>query len=159
MVKNSIFFEITNPFSQIGKLAKLENNNLRTFENKKKHFSFPSSLRIKKTNFILPEISSWSKLKIIKEKDIGGIVVGLPLNMNGTKGPRCQSVETFFRNFLIFHDIPLLFQDERMSSQAIEKIFISQDVSRKRRSSNIDKHAASWILQSALDFLKKRCTN
>ena len=95
-------------------------------------------------------------LKIIKEKDIGGIVVGLPLNMNGTKGPRCQSVETFFRNFLIFHDIPLLFQDERMSSQAIEKIFISQDVSRKKRSSNIDKHAACWILQSALDFLKKR---
>ena len=95
-------------------------------------------------------------LKIIKEKDVGGIVVGLPLNMNGTKGPRCQSVETFFRNFLIFHDIPLLFQDERMSSQAIEKIFISQDLSRKKRSSNIDKHAACWILQSALDFLKKR---
>ena len=63
---------------------------------------------------------------------------------------------TFFRNFLIFHDIPLLFQDERMSSQAIEKIFISQDISRKKRSSNIDKHAACWILQSALDFLKKR---
>ena len=78
------------------------------------------------------------------------------LNMNGTKGPRCQSVETFFRNFLIFHDIPLLFQDERMSSQAIEKIFISQDISRKKRSSSIDKHAACWILQSALDFLKKR---
>ena len=57
---------------------------------------------------------------------------------------------------LIFHDIPLLFQDERMSSQAIEKIFISQDISRKKRSSNIDKHAACWILQSALDFLKKR---
>ena len=67
--KNSIFFEITNPFSQIGKLAKFENNNLRIFENKKKHFSFPSSLRIKKTNFILPEISSWSKLKIFKEKN------------------------------------------------------------------------------------------
>ena len=95
-------------------------------------------------------------LKIIKEKDVGGIIVGLPLNMNGTKGPRCQSVETFFRNFLIFHDMPLLFQDERMSSQAIEKIFISQDISRKKRSSNIDKHAACWILQSALDFLKKR---
>ena len=77
-------------------------------------------------------------LKIIKEKDVGGIVVGLPLNMNGTKGPRSQSVETFFRNFLIFHDIPLLFQDERMSSQAIEKIFISQEISRKKRSSNID---------------------
>ncbi len=94
--------------------------------------------------------------RIIKEKDIGGIVVGLPLNMNGTKGPRCQSVETFFKNFLKFYDIPLLFQDERMSSQAIEKIFISQDVSRKKRSYNIDKHAACWILQSALDFLKKR---
>ena len=95
-------------------------------------------------------------IKIIKENDVGGIVVGLPLNMNGTRGPRCQSVETFFRNFLKLNDIPLLFQDERMSSQAVEKIFISHNVSRKKRSLNIDKHAACWILQSALDFLKKR---
>ena len=76
--------------------------------------------------------------------------------MNRTKGPRCQSVESFFRNYLKFHDIPMLIQDERMSSQTIVKIFISQDLSRKKRSNNIDKHAACWILQSALDFLKKR---
>ena len=102
-------------------------------------------------------IPRWEYLdKIVLDWQPEILIVGLPLNMNGTKGPRCQSVETFFRNFLIFHDIPLLFQDERMSSQAIEKIFISQDISRKKRSSNIDKHAACWILQSALDFLKKR---
>ena len=84
--------------------------------------------------------------------------IGNPFDERNLLGPLInkKSVETFFRNFLIFHDIPLLFQDERMSSQAIEKIFISQDVSRKKRSSNIDKHAACWILQSALDFLKKR---
>lgn len=94
--------------------------------------------------------------KIIKENDAGGIVVGLPLNMDGSKGPRCQSVETFFTSFLKRYDFPLLYQDERMSTQAIEKIFIKQDLSRKKRAVNIDKHAACWILQSALDILNKK---
>ena len=94
--------------------------------------------------------------KLIKENDVGGIVVGLPLNMNGSRGPRCQSVETFFTNFLKQHDFPLLYQDERMSTQAIEKILIKNDLSRRRRSVNIDKHAACWILQSALDILNKK---
>ena len=93
---------------------------------------------------------------IINENDVGGVVVGLPLNMNGTKGPRCQSVETFFNNFLKKYDLPLFYQDERMSTQAIEKIFINQNLSRKKRSVNIDKHAACWILQSALDMLIKK---
>ena len=92
---------------------------------------------------------------IIKNYFICGIVFGWPLNMDGSKGPRCQSVNTFVRNFLTFYDIPVFYQDERMSSQAVEKIFIKQNFSRKRRSENLDKHAACWILQSALDTFKK----
>ncbi len=95
-------------------------------------------------------------LTLINDYRIKGIVFGWPLNMNGSRGPRCQSVETFVKKFLNFNDIPILFQDERMSSQAIEKIWIQQKVSRKKRSDNIDKHAACWILQSALDTLKKK---
>ena len=85
-----------------------------------------------------------------------GLVVGWPLNMNGSKGPRCQSVETFIKKFLEYFDIPIFFQDERMSSQAVEKILIHQDMSRKKRLQNIDKHAACWILQSAIDSFPKK---
>ena len=92
---------------------------------------------------------------LIKEYSIVGIVFGWPINMNGDRGPRCQSVETFVKNFLNFQNIPIFFQDERMSSQAIEKILLKQNVSRKKRYKNIDKHAACWILQSALDSFKK----
>ena len=92
---------------------------------------------------------------LIKEYSIVGIVFGWPINMNGDRGPRCQSVETFVKNFLNFQKIPIFFQDERMSSQAIEKILLKQNVSRKKRYKNIDKHAACWILQSALDSFKK----
>ena len=93
---------------------------------------------------------------LIKEYSIVGIVFGWPINMNGDRGPRCQSVETFVKNFLNFQNIPIFFQDERMSSQAIEKILLKQNVSRKKRYKNIDKHAACWILQSALDSFKKK---
>ncbi len=93
---------------------------------------------------------------LISDYSIKGIVFGWPLNMNGSKGPRCQSVETFINNLLNINDIPILLQDERMSTQAVEKIWIEQNVSRKKRSDNIDKHAACWILQSALDTLKKK---
>ncbi len=93
---------------------------------------------------------------LIKKYSIAGLVFGWPLNMNGNKGPRCQSVETFVKNFLSFQNIPIFYQDERMSSQAVEKILLKQDVSRKKRYQNIDKHAACWILQSALDTFKKK---
>ena len=94
-------------------------------------------------------------LDIIKNYSVLGVICGWPLNMNGTKGPRCQSVYVFIKNFLSFYDIPILFKDERMSTQAVEKIFINNDVSRKKRYKNLDKHAACWILQSALDSFKK----
>ena len=93
---------------------------------------------------------------IINDYSIKGIVVGWPLNMDGSKGPRCQSVETYVYKLLDCIDIPILFYDERMSSQAIDKLWIQQNVSRKKRANNIDKHAACWILQSALDTFKKK---
>ena len=94
--------------------------------------------------------------KLILENSIKGIVFGYPINMDGTKGPRCQSVETFVKNFMAFYDLPIFYQDERMSSQAVDKIFLQQNMSRKSRAKNIDKHAACWILQSALDSFKKK---
>ena len=94
--------------------------------------------------------------KIILQNNIKGVVFGYPLNMDGSTGPRCQSVETFVNNFLNLYDFPILYQDERMSSQAVEKIMIKQNLSRKKRSKNIDKHAACWILQSALDSFRKK---
>ena len=103
------------------------------------------------------QIEDFTELSnLIKKYSIVGLVFGWPLNMNGNKGPRCQSVETFVKNFLDFQNVPIFFQDERFSSQAIEKIFLKQNVSRKKRYKNIDKHAACWILQSALDSFKKK---
>tara|TARA_B100002051_G_C16659947_1_gene598579 strand:+ start:516 stop:980 length:465 start_codon:yes stop_codon:yes gene_type:complete len=94
--------------------------------------------------------------KLIIKNNIKGLVFGYPLNLDGTKGPRCQSVETFVKNFISFYDLPIFYQDERMSTQAIEKIFLQQNLSRKKRAKNIDEHAACWILQSALDSFKKK---
>ncbi len=108
---------------------------------------------IKKTN---QKHDFFKILNIINEYCIKGLVFGWPLNMNGSKGPRCQSVMSFVKSFLNVKDIPVFLQDERLSSQAVEKIMIKQNLSRKKRSKVIDKHAASWILQSALDRFKKK---
>ena len=93
--------------------------------------------------------------KIISEFSINGLVFGWPLNMDGSYGARCQSVETFVKKYLNFCDIPVFFQDERMSTQAVKKIFIAQNLSRKKRYKYLDEHAACWILQSALDTFNK----
>lgn len=82
-----------------------------------------------------------------------GIVVGLPVNMDGTEGPRCQSARAFARNLLrLDADIPIAFWDERLSSAAVNRMLIQEaDVSRARRAELVDKAAAAWILQGALD--------
>jgi putative Holliday junction resolvase len=86
-----------------------------------------------------------------------GIVIGLPVNMDGTEGPRCQSSRAFARNILRLRDIPIAFWDERMSSMAVNRMLIDEaDVSRARRAEVVDKAAAAWILQGALDRLKNR---
>lgn len=88
---------------------------------------------------------------VIREYDVGGLVIGLPLNMDGSAGPRAQSVRAFQRNLEQALDLPMILQDERMSTQAVERSLIEQDVSRRRRAEVVDAHAAAFILQGALD--------
>lgn len=89
---------------------------------------------------------------LIGEYGVGGLVIGLPVNMDGREGPRCQSVRQFARNLLDHVDLPTAFWDERLSTAAVERVLIGEaDLSRKRRAEVIDKAAAAWILQGALD--------
>ena len=81
------------------------------------------------------------------------MVLGLPLNMDGTEGPRCQSTRAFARNFDSARDMPIAFWDERLSTVAAERALLEADTTRKRRSEVIDHVAASYILQGALDRL------
>lgn len=83
-----------------------------------------------------------------------GLVVGLPVNMDGTEGPRCQSARAFARNLIRLKDLPIAFWDERLSSAAANRMLISEgDASRARRAEVVDRIAAAWILQGALDRL------
>jgi putative Holliday junction resolvase len=93
--------------------------------------------------------------KLMDERRAGGLVIGLPVNMDGTEGPRCQSNRAFARNLLRLQDVPIAFWDERMSSMAVNRMLIGEaDVTRARRADLVDKAAAAWILQGALDRLK-----
>ena len=93
-------------------------------------------------------------LEIIKERDISGILLGLPRNMDGTEGPRCQSTRAFARNLAPLTDLPISFWDERLSTVAAEKALLEADTTRKRRAEVIDHVAASYILQGALDRMR-----
>lgn len=92
-------------------------------------------------------------LAILKARDVGGIVLGLPKNMDGSEGPRCQSTRAFARNLAAHTDLPLVFWDERLSTVAAERALLEADTSRKRRAEVIDHVAAAYILQGALDRL------
>ena len=92
-------------------------------------------------------------LEICAGRDIAGLVLGLPLNMDGTEGPRCQSTRAFARNLERLTDLPITFWDERLSTVAAERALLEADTSRKRRAEVIDHVAASYILQGALDRL------
>ena len=92
---------------------------------------------------------------LIDEREVGAIVIGLPVNMDGTEGTRCQSNRAFARNLLRLRDIPIAFWDERMSTMAVNRVLVEEaDVTRARRAELVDKMAAAWILQGALDRLK-----
>jgi putative Holliday junction resolvase len=90
---------------------------------------------------------------IIDEEGVGAVVLGLPINMDGSEGPRCQATRQFASDFLKAFDLPLAFWDERLSTFAAEEALLEADVSRKRRAELIDKIAAAVILQAYLDFL------
>lgn len=95
--------------------------------------------------------------KLVADSGVGALVVGLPLNMNGTEGPRCQSTRDFARNLAQVIDRPITFWDERLSTAAVERVLIKEaDLSRKRRGKLVDNMAAAVILQSFLDFLRHR---
>ena len=93
-------------------------------------------------------------LALAARENIGLIVLGLPINMAGSEGPRCQSTRSFARNFGRLSRIPIVFWDERLSTAAVERMLIAADASRARREQVIDKLAAAWILQAALDSLR-----
>lgn len=94
--------------------------------------------------------------KIIRERNIGAIITGLPKNLDGTEGPAAQSARSFIANLLRQGrlpdpDIPVVFWDERMSTAAVTRFMLEDDMSRHRRARVVDKAAAAYILQGALD--------
>ena len=92
--------------------------------------------------------------KLMQGRGAEGLVVGLPMNMDGTEGPRCQSSRAFARNLLRLKDIPIAFWDERLSTAAVQRMLTGEaDLTRGRRAELVDKAAAAWILQGALDRL------
>lgn len=91
---------------------------------------------------------------VIAKECIGGLVIGLPRNMDGSEGPRAQATRAFARNLLAMIDLPLLFWDERLSTQAVERAMIDADVSRAKRAARVDSAAAAFILQGVLDALR-----
>lgn len=93
-------------------------------------------------------------LRLVAERDLGGLILGLPRNMDGSEGPRCQSTRAFARNLSRLTDLPIGFWDERLSTVAAERALLEADTSRKRRSEVIDHVAAGFILQGALDRLR-----
>ncbi len=93
--------------------------------------------------------------KLMASREAGAIVIGLPINMDGTEGPRCQSSRAFARNLMRIRDMPIAFWDERLSSAAVNRFLIEEaDTTRARRAELVDKMAAAYILQGALERLR-----
>ena len=93
-------------------------------------------------------------LALAAERSSVGFVLGLPINMDGSEGPRAQSTRAFARNLSRLTELPIAFWDERLSTAAVERELIAADASRAKRAAVIDQHAAVFILQGALDFLR-----
>jgi putative Holliday junction resolvase len=95
-------------------------------------------------------------LALAAKHDVGALVLGLPVSMDGSEGPRCQSVRSFAANLLKLREIPIALWDERWSTAAVTRTLLEADASRARRAEVVDKLAAAYILQGALDMLKAR---
>ena len=95
-------------------------------------------------------------IELIAENQVVAILLGLPLNMDGTEGPRVQSTRAFARNLSPKVNLPIAFWDERLSTSAVTRMMIEADLRRDRRAEVVDKLAASYILQGALDRLRSR---
>jgi putative Holliday junction resolvase len=94
-------------------------------------------------------------LSLAQERRATGFVLGLPINMDGTEGPRAQATRAFARNLAQLTELPIALWDERLSTAAVERDLIAADASRAKRAAVIDQHAAAFILQGALDRLRK----
>ena len=92
-------------------------------------------------------------LSLLAKENCGGIVIGLPFNMDGSEGPRAQATRAFQRNLARLTPLPMAFWDERLSTVAAERALLEQDMSRAKRATRIDSAAAAYILQGALDRL------
>jgi putative holliday junction resolvase len=93
--------------------------------------------------------------RLMEGREARGIIIGLPMNMDGTEGARAQSNRAFARNLIRLKDLPIAFWDERMSTMAVNRMLIDEhDMTRARRAEVVDKAAAAWILQGALDRLR-----
>lgn len=93
-------------------------------------------------------------LSLYHSNEASALIVGYPVNMDGSQGPRTQSVRDFCTNLLRIEDIPIFLWDERLSTMAVTRTMIAADMSRKKRAENVDKLAASYILQGVLDRLR-----
>jgi len=97
--------------------------------------------------------------KLMAHRKVSALVIGLPANMDGTEGPRAQSCRAFARNLERFRPVNVAFQDERLSTTAVERFLIEDlDLNRKRRAQVVDRTAAAWILQGALDRVRDQAT-
>ena len=95
---------------------------------------------------------------IAAQLQVAGLVIGLPLNMDGSEGPRAQSARSFARNLAPILGVPIAFWDERLSTAAVTRTLLAADASRARRAALVDKMAAAYILQGALDRLRNEPT-
>jgi len=107
---------------------------------------------IARTNF---SANAARLLQLAAERAAAGFVLGLPVNMDGSEGPRAQSTRAFARNFARHTVLPIALWDERLSTAAVERALIAADMRRARRAAAIDQHAAAYILQGALDRLAR----
>ena len=90
--------------------------------------------------------------KLMDSRGAAGVIIGLPVNMDGTEGPRCQSVRAFGRHLLRLRDLPIAFWDERLSSAAVNRMLVGEaDLTRAKRAEAVDRAAAAYMLQAALD--------
>jgi putative Holliday junction resolvase len=107
---------------------------------------------IRRTKF---QADAAALLQHIETHQIGALVIGLPLNMDGSEGPRVQSTRAFVRNLEKLTPVPILYWDERLSTAAVTRTLLEADTSRARRAELVDKMAAAYILQGALDRLQR----
>ena len=93
--------------------------------------------------------------EVVEKNQVGALVIGFPLNLDGSEGPRAQSTRAFARNLAAHVTVPMVFWDERLSTAAVERHLIEANASRKRRAEVIDRMAAAYILQGALERLRR----